>query len=406
MFAMERLRVVEIGTAVSIPLVGAALSNLGAEVIKVESRQRLDINRARVPRATPDGEAAALEAFPLLHELNPAKKSVTLNLKTDDGRDLFRRLLAESDVFIENYAPGWLDRLGMPWHALHELNPRLIMLAASAYGEEGPLCQQRAYAPIMTGLAGIEGLIGYEDGATVGMLATALSDPNAAYFGVLAVLAALHERRRSGLGCLIDLSQTEAAAAVLGTAFADQQLTGETPRPRGNEHPVHIPHDFYPCQGEDNWVALCIRDDADWQAFLVATEDEPELAATKFTTTLGRAAHQEQLDELIRGWTRTRTAEAAAKSLQDAGVPCAPALNVTELETSEHFDRRGLTTSVTHPLLGDMEVTGTPWQFDGDPVRPSAPGPVLSHDTRAVMSDVLGLDDATCDRYEANGVFE
>lgn len=405
MFGLERTRVIEVGTAVSIPLVGAALSNLGAEVIKIESRQRLDINRARVPRATPDGEATALEAFPLLHELNPAKKSVTLNLKTDEGRDLFRQLLAESDVFIENYAPGWLDRLGMSWDQLHALNPRLIMLAASAYGEEGPLHQQRAYAPIMTGLAGLEGLIGYEDGATVGMLATALSDPNAAYFGLLAVLAALLDRKQSGRGCLIDLSQTEAAASVLGIAFAEHELTGETPRPHGNEHPNRAPHDFYRCVGEDAWVALSVRDDRDWCA-LVMVVDNPALAAAEFTTTAGRRAHKGELDRLLGAWTATRTPEAVSGALQDAGVPCTPVLGVTSLETSEHFAHRGLTTTVGHPLLGEMDVTGTPWQFDGIPLRPRAAGPVLSTDTRDVMCDVLGLDQSTYDRYEAAGVFE
>src|ERR1700761_3113019 len=272
MLGLAGLRVVEVGTAVSIPLVGAVLANLGADVYKVESRQRVDINRARVPRTRSAGldPAAERESFPLLHELNPAKKSVTLNLKNEAGFGLFRQLLADSDVFVENYAPGWLVRLGLPWDELLTSCPRLIALAASAYGEEGPLSQQRAYAPIMTGLAGLEGLIGYEDGATVGMMATALSDPNAAYFGVLAVLAALLDRQHSGRGCLIDLSQTEAATCLVGTALAEYALTGKEPGPRGNLRPGRGPHDFLPCAGDDAWVAISVDGDEHWQALVRA----------------------------------------------------------------------------------------------------------------------------------------
>lgn len=407
MFGLTGLRVIEVGTAVSIPLVGAVLANLGAEVLKVESRQRLDINRARVPRTAAAGRdpAAEAESFPLLHELNPGKKSVTLNLKNPAGLELFGRLLAGSDVFIENYAPGWLARLGLPWADLLTRYPRLIALAASAYGEEGPLCQQRAYAPIMTGLAGLEGLIGYQDGATVGMMATALSDPNAAYFGVLAVFAALLDRQRTGLGCLIDLSQTEAAACLVGTAMAEYQLTGVEPGPRGNDRPGREPHDFLPCAGEDSWVALSVGGDEQWRAVAGVAGPQAGLADPRFATAAGRREHRDAVRAALAAWTRTRKAAEIVAALQGAGVACAPVLGVEEMESSPMLRARKLTTRVDHPLLGEMEVTGTPWHVDGEVPEPRGAGPVLAADTRQVMADVLGLDDGDFAAYQAQGAF-
>ena len=401
MFGLEQLRVVEIGTAVSVPMVGAVLANLGAEVYKVESRQRLDINRARV-RRTADDPATEHEVFPLLHELNPAKRSVTLNLKNQAGFELFRGLLGASDVFIENYAPGWLARLGLPWDELLTAYPQLVVLAASAYGEEGPLSQQRAYAPIMTGLAGLEGLIGYDEGATVGMMATALSDPNAAYFGVFAVLAALLERRRTGTGCLIDLSQTEAATCLVGTALAEYATTGRIPGPRGNAHPERAPHGFLPCAGADAWVAISVGSDAEWQALVrVIGIDDP-----RYTRAAGRHADAGELFRVLEAWSRTRTPDEATAVLQAAGIACTPVLGVEQLDADPRFRARNLTTRVEHPLLGPMDVTGTPWHVDGEVPVPRGAGPVLAADTRAVMTEVLGLDDATYDEHAAAGAFD
>lgn len=186
----------------------------------------------------PLGSLEGGDAFPMLHELNAGKKSITLNLKSPDGRQLFARLLDRCDVFIENYAPGWLDRLGLPLAQICASNPRLVVLAASAYGEEGPLAQQRAYAPIMTALSGLEGLIGYGPDDVLGMVATAFSDSNSAYFAMLSVFAGLLERQRSGAGGLIDLSQTGAAVCMTGVAIAEQQLTGQIPGPAVTSTPA------------------------------------------------------------------------------------------------------------------------------------------------------------------------
>lgn len=407
MLGFEHMRVVEVGTAVSIPMVGAVLANLGAEVIKVESRRRLDINRARVPRSVTDAAPTSQEeVFPLLHDLNPGKKSVTLDLKSLAGQQLFHELLDTADVFIENYAPGWLDRLGMPLNTLLEQHPQLILLAASAYGEDGPYSQQRAYAPIMTGLAGLEGLVGYGQDDVVGMVATAYSDPNAAYFGVLAVLAALLERDRGdGRGCLIDLSQTEAATCLVGIALAEHQLFGDEVTPRGNEHPCHTPHDIYPCAGRDRWVALAVTSDKEWARLTHALEELPELRDPRFAAAEDRRGARAEIDELVSTWTRGRSVNDVVARLVAHRVPVAPVLAPEDLETTEPFIARELTEDVVHPVLGPMTITATPWRFGADRPRPSGAGPMLGSANGEVIGPLLGGDGTRYEQFDADGAF-
>src|ERR1700722_397746 len=175
---LSGVRVLEVATGGSAPLIGRVLGEPGADVTKLESRAKLDVNRTRVPRPDDPEGFPASEAFQLLHEANAGKRSVTLNLKEPAGKELFLDLLRDVDVFIENFAPGWLDRLGLSPEGILAAAPQLIVLSASGYGQTGPLRAQRAYAPVMTSLAGIEGLIGYGPGDVTGASSLALADLN------------------------------------------------------------------------------------------------------------------------------------------------------------------------------------------------------------------------------------
>ncbi|MFC3242145.1 CoA transferase [Gordonia humi] len=261
---LDGVNVVEVTTAVSAPLVGRVLAELGAEVVKVESRAKPDVNRARLPRPTDPEGFPADEAFQLLHEASSSKRSVTLNLKTEAGRGLFLDLLGDADVFIENFVPGWLDRLGLTVADLRARFPRLVILSASGYGQTGPLRTQRSYAPVMSALAGVEGLIGYDDGDVLGCSALALADLNCSFYGVALVSAALRGREDTGQGCHIDLSQIEAASTLAGEAFAEYGVTGTPPGPRGNADPDGRPWTLIRDPGD--------RDGSGWIAAAGATD--------------------------------------------------------------------------------------------------------------------------------------
>ncbi|KAA9164444.1 CoA transferase [Amycolatopsis acidicola] len=363
---LRGLRVVEVTTGVAAPLIGRVLAELGAEVVKVESRAKIDVNRARLPRPDDPEGFPADEAFQLLHEANADKKSVTLNLKTAEGKELFRKLLSDADLFIENFAPGWLERLGMPVATLLEEFPRLIIVSASGYGQTGPLRTQRAYAPVMTSLAGIEGLIGYSDGEVVGCSALALADLNCTFNGVFLALAALYGRRKTGRGQHADISQTEACVSLIGEAFVEQQLDGAVPRPRGNQGPEDEPWSVLPTADEDEWVAA--------GAEIPAPAERPDRE-----TLLGR--------------------------LRERGLECAPVLSPAAVAADERFAERGFLQRVAHPhpLIGELTITSVPWQLDGVVPKVGAPAPCLGQDNEEVFGRYLGAREFG--DYEANGVF-
>ncbi|KAF0957776.1 CaiB/BaiF CoA transferase family protein [Rhodococcus sp. T7] len=364
---LSGIRVVEVSTGVAGPLTGRILAELGADVIKVESRAKLDVNRVRVPREEMSGladpETLQLEGFGLLHEASASKRSVTLNLKTEAGRELFLHLLSEADVFVQNFAPGWLERLGLSVDDLLHQCPRLVVLSATGYGQDGPLCQQRAYAPIMSSLAGLEGVIGYEDGAVVGASATAMADLNCSFYGAYLVLAALNGRTETGGGRHLDLSQTEACVALLGEAMVEYATTGKVPGPTGNSGPTGS-REVVPCK-DGRWAVV---------------DDAPE------------GSELLDRDELV-----TR--------LHSAGSVATPVLTPQEVLQDPGFRDRGLFQQVDHPVLGELTTTSIPWHLDGSVPGVRSSSPLLGVDTEDVMTRLLGVTSEEFDRLTTEGAF-
>lgn len=369
--------VVEVTTGVAAPLIGRVLGELGATVVKIESRMKPDVNRMRLPRPDDPEGFPASESFQLLHEANAGKKSVTLNLKTTEGKELFVELLQEADVFIENFAPGWLDRLELSPARIRDLAPKLVMLSASGYGQTGPLRTQRAYAPVMTSLAGIEGLVGYGPDDVMGACSIALADLNCSFFGVYLVLAALHGRRHTGIGQHIDLSQTEACASLIGEAFVEQQLGIRTPRPYGNEG-----------VGGEKWSVMRAAEEGAW----VAAGTDRDLRDADVLRRIETQHDRPKAAELLR-------------TLAEHGFESAPVLSPDEVATDEQFSQMSFLQQVEHPLaaIGELSITSLPWLIDGVVPEVAAAAPMLGVDGedffRARMSP---------DRFEAyveSGVF-
>jgi crotonobetainyl-CoA:carnitine CoA-transferase CaiB-like acyl-CoA transferase len=406
MIDLSGYRVVEIGTAVSMPLCSAVLANLGAEVIKIESKQKLDGNRIRIPKKDAAGPLGTMETFPLLHDLNPGKKSVTVNLKTEAGRAIFVELIKKADIFIQNFAPGWLERLDLGPEALAAINPRLIMMFASGYGQEGPLSPTRVYATIMSGIGGLEGLVGEENGDVAGLVATAFGDPNSAYFGVLEVMSAIYARETSGKGCLIDLSQIEAIATVLGEAIVEWQASGRVPGPVGNRSRWAAPHGIYPSAGDDRWVAVSVASEEEWRslAALVESDGGSWVKDERFADMNGRLQHREELDRHLAQWTGRYQNHDLSSRLQASGVRASPVLTIDELETDAHTVAREFLQQVEHPALGAMQITSTPWRFDGVRPKVHGVGPMLGSANRDVLERLLGLPADEIERLERDGV--
>jgi crotonobetainyl-CoA:carnitine CoA-transferase CaiB-like acyl-CoA transferase len=382
----SQVRVLECTIGVSTPLTGRVLSDLGADVVRLESRAKLDVNRTRLTRRTDWNDVPAQESFGLLHEANAGKRSAAIDLKTEGGRELFGSLVDRADVLIQNFVPGWLERLGLSVDVLRERNPQLIVLSASCSGQDGPGSRQRAYAPVMTALAGVEGLIGYEDGVVLGTMSSALADLNAAYVGAYAVLSALLRQRRTGLGVHLDLSQTESAAQLVGEALVEWQLTGQVPGPRGNDGLTPTPWHLIPCeQSATGWIGVARAANADG----ISDIGQDALAV------IGSLAARSGPEEVAvycrdHGYEYCAVAPSPPGIFSGAGGAADP----------------GLAQLVKHPYLDTLAVTALPWRFDG--VQPSLSGasPLLGADTAGVLADFLGLDAAAIERYGAQGALQ
>ena len=370
------------------PMVTAILADLGAEVIKVEHPSHLDSLRQR-GRPLRDGielEGPSVELNPWFNQLNHAKKSVVLDMKSDEGRAALRRLATTCDVVVENMRPGALADAGLGYVDLAADNTSLVMLSMSMAGQSGPLSQMKGYAGIMTSMAGLESIVGYEsaerDAPFTGMTMTALGDPNGAAHGVAVLLAALHRRRTTGCGTWIDLAQTDAILAIMAAPIVESQLLGYVPI-RGNARPDCFPHGHFPCRGADQWVAIAVVNDAQWRALVevVGTGLEGFTALSL----RDRQARGPAITQAIAEWAATRDAGEIVSRLGAHGVPAAPVATYESMLASEWKSHRRLSRTVEHPWLKTQEVFVPPWHFAGVTPGVDAPAPLLGQHTDEVL---------------------
>jgi crotonobetainyl-CoA:carnitine CoA-transferase CaiB-like acyl-CoA transferase len=384
---LKDLLVIETGPGMAGPYVTRTLRDFGARVIKVESASKLDFGKSRVP---PPGKTAedVIES-PGVMEMSGGKESVTLNLKVAEGRDLLLGLIERADVYVESYAPGWLERIGLSIDEFMRRNPRLIALSQSAFGGDGPKRDQRAYAPLMTAAAGVESTVGYSDGRIVPQIASAVGDIVAANFGSLQVLAALYERERTGLGAQIDMSQTEASAAMAGIAIVEYGLSGDVPRPLGNSDPRIAPHGIYRTAGEDDWIALSVRSDGDWQklcaALGIAVSDRDRFGAGQ-----SRIDAVAEVDAIVGARVVLEKRDDLYKRLQSLGLAAAPVLGIYEADDFPLLNDRRIWSEFQHPRKGAMRMTEIPWHFDTIELRRRGWAEPLGASTDAVLRDLLG----------------
>jgi crotonobetainyl-CoA:carnitine CoA-transferase CaiB-like acyl-CoA transferase len=373
-------------------------------VLKIESALKPDIIRNRMP---PPGmtQAETAELFPQVHEMNAGKSSVALNLKTEAGRGLFMELISRADVFAENFAPGWLERIGLSHQHMLDCNSRLVILSQSPYGSEGPLSGQRAYAPIMTALSGTESLIGYEGGEVVPQICSSNGDLVAAYYGITLILAALYNREQTGRGVCIDMSQIEACTCMAGVAMAEYGLTGIVPVPSGNQRSDCAPHGHYPAVGKDRWIALAIWSDDEWQTLCRALGCD-ERDRDRFASLGARLEDRKTVDDVISARTRREERDSLFRRLQAFGLCCTPVLEVSEVDELPEFRERPLWAPVHHHRVGEMRITRMPWHFSELDQAPRKAAERMGESTQAVMEDMLGHLPEQLDSWRQGAVFD
>ena len=404
---LHNVRVVDLGSAWAGPMAGQLLADMGAEVIKVESRARMDGMRLGRPLVAPlrnqDGEDTAggdrglwPELQPVFHGLNRNKLSITLNLRTDAGRATLQRLVNVSDVVLANFSPGVLERLGMDYDSLRRVKPDIIVAAMPAFGDTGPLRDMLAYAPIIQALSGHMSLVGYppEEGEPlVGELQAAWSDTVAALFTALSIAAALRHRNRTGLGQYVEAAHLEGTASMLGVPMLQYQMTGDIPAPPGNDDPDLAPNNNYPCADPDGWVSISIGSDAEWRALTGIIADATLADDTRFADSPSRWQNRRALDVAISNWTRTLPAWEITELLQARGVAAMPVMNIADQFADPHLNARETYVEIDHPHVGAEMVYGIPWRFSDTPGDVHIPAPLLGQHNAYVLGEVLGIDE-------------
>lgn len=416
---LEGVRVMDMTVVWAGPYCTTLLADLGAEVIRIESTQVFGPS-TRGTSARPSKEVVErLPSFiggmpnreptdrpwnrhPIFNAHARNKLSMTVDLLRPEGKEIFNRLVSISDVLVENNPTETMTKLGIAYDELKEINPNLIMLRMPAYGNEGPYQNHRSLGIHIEGVVGHSLLRGYSDLEPTANTQVYMADAAAGVGGAFAVLCALNHRRQTGEGQLVELSQAENAAPYLGQTFMDYSMNGRNQSRLGNRHPTAL-QGVYPCRGEDEWVAITIFDDRDWELFCEAAGNPAWAQREKFATHESRREHHDLLNGLIGEWTREYPKREAMSLLQSHGVAAGAVMNQRDAYEDPHLEARAMFEEATQQDVGTHLYPRTPFKMSRSDVRIRR-GPVtLGQDNEYVYKTLLKLTDEEYDELVSAG---
>jgi crotonobetainyl-CoA:carnitine CoA-transferase CaiB-like acyl-CoA transferase len=406
------IRVIDITVVWAGPFACALLSDLGAEVIRVETIQRWDTN-TRIPGnvdqiiangGTPAPDAKQWDVSPNLNSVGRNRRDVTIDLTRPEGQQAFYRLAAKSDVFVENNSPDVVHHLKINYDILKQHNPNLIMVSLPAFGTSGPYRHFRAFGANMEAVVGHALLRGYPDTDPTHNTSVFFADACGGATAAFAVLAALRHRLKTGKGQFIDMSQAENVAQTLSQGLMDYSMNGRVRTTLGNRDESRAPQGVYRCKGDDSWLALSCGSDAEFQA-LCRTMGRPELVSDpRFADSLSRYKHQDDLDPEITAWSSGLDHYEAFHALQKAGVPASPVLSMAEVATDPHLKARDMWQQVTHPKAGTHNYLKPPIaHMSKTPLQYWRYGPTLGEDNEYVYKEIMGYSDEEYQWFVDNG---
>jgi len=398
------LRVVELSAAMAGPWIGRLLAWCGADVIRIESHGRPDVVRQYVPPRAPE-RGIQPRLSPWFTDWNAGKRFVALDLTRPRAIELVKRLVATADVVVENYSAGVLDKLGLGWEALRRVRPDLVMLSSSGYGRTGPCARYVTWGPNVEALSGLARLSGFPE-RDCAVTQFAYPDAIAALHGLVAVLAALHFRTRTGRGQHVDLSQYESTAAAIGSVLLERLANDHEPQRLGNRSLRAAPHGVYRCAGDDRWCAIAVSDDGDWTRLCTALRREDWSRDARFATRAARLANAEELDREMERATAGRDAFELMDTLQEAGIAAGVVQTAADLLRDPQLLARGYFEEIEHMVRGRVVATGVPLGLRGTPGRSGRAGARVGEDNEAVLRGLVGLDEREYAECVADGAIE
>jgi len=398
--ALAGFRCIDFSWVFAGPYCGQLLGDLGMEMIKIESRKRMDVIRNHPP-FTHDYRRLNSSGYWNTH--NRSKYSVNLDMKSEKARELVNQLIAMSDLVLENFSARGMKAIGFDYDRLREINPRIIYCSMAGFGHRGPYKNYVAYGPMQESQAGIVNLTGWQDGQP-SRVGTSYPDAAAGVSAAFMIVAALRHARSTGKGQWIDLGQTLTAAALTDTAVIEYTVNGEIQQRNGDYHRYFAPHNVYPCSGDDQWCAISVENEEEF-VLLATTIGQPELVRdARFATNAARLQNRQELDELISKWTTQYDHYEVMHNLQAVGVAAGAVLSTGEFVEDEHIKARGFMQSFDHPVAGEKLYPSVPFKMSQTPGYIHRPAPCLGADTEYIFKNLLGMNDEQIKQLDDDGI--
>ncbi|MQG57596.1 MAG: CoA transferase [SAR202 cluster bacterium] len=404
------IRVLEVAEIWAGPYCGTLLGDMGAEIVKVESVQRISRGPIR-PRpgspGYPDGEPGERpwNRVANFNAINRNKMAVTLDLTRPEGVDVFLDLVAGSDVVVSNYSFGVMEKFGLGFDALRHARPDVVVAFMPGYGNTGPYKSIRSMGMSIDAISGHSALRGYPDLDLSRLSPVHHPDAVGGVTAAFAICTAIHQRARSGKSQFIDISQSEAFIPHLGEVFLEYELTGKTRERRGNRHPAMAPHGAYPCEGEDAWVTIAVRTDSEWSALCEVIGDPGLAGDHRFATLENRLQHHDEIDDVLSRWTSQHNYQRVTELLQARGIPAGPVLDCCAATFDDpHLQERRYFDTIQHPDAGTHPMSGPIWKLHSESESRHEPAPGLGQHNEYVLGEVLGITRERLDSLERDNV--
>jgi len=389
--ALDGIRVIDMTHNQAGPACAQILAWLGADVIKLETPGKGDVARSQ------NNDELFFLSF------NANKRSLTLNLKSDEGKDLFRKLLAKSDVFLENFAPGAVARMGFDFEALQKINPRLIYATIKGFGTSGPYSDFKSFEPVAQAMAGAMSVTGQPDGPPTYHW-PAIGDSGTGMHMVIGILAALNQRNATGKGQEVEVSMQESVLNIMRVSLRDHQRRGSAMPRTGNQLGKNVPGTAYRCApGGPNDYVYVLAQQQMWDDMLRVTGLTEKLGGEKYATPAGRWEHREEVDSAIESWSMQHDKYEVMKILGDAGVPCGATQDTAEVLEDPHLIARDMILELDYPKYGTFKTVGCPIKMSDSPTDITRP-PELSEHSAEVLSEFCDVTSEEYERLKAAGI--
>jgi benzylsuccinate CoA-transferase BbsF subunit len=378
------VRIIDFTIVVAGPVGTSLLGELGAEVIKIE--------HTRDRPSAPEDAWGSTNHWSSFQDRNRNKLGLALNMETQEARDIVRRLVAVSDVVIENFSPRVMPNWGLQYEELTKINPGIISVSMPAFGRTGPRRNMTSYGPGIDAMSGLSHLTGYPDSTPL-KPGNYYCDYNAGVHAALAVMAGIYHRRKTGEGQAIEVAMRDGETQLVGEYVLDYALNGRINQRMANRHPMIAPHSIYRCSGEDSWIAITATNDAEWTALCEAIGRPTLATAPEFATAVARKQNEARLDVEIAAWTVTQDHIEAMNLLQRAGVPAGAVLSTGEIARDPQFLYREAFHTITRADGRSIRVSRAGWLAHNSSII-TGRGPEQSEHTETVLRDLLGMTEA------------